>query len=311
MISRMAIRSSFRILFISLLALSATKSLAEENTGASLSIGSIRDQVEGSAIRILAKYGDSLNITDKLVPQEGSGNRRSFYALSQQFKVDTADKGNFGGVSFRYGVKYYNEGVKTDPNAPPREDGKPVIKFDGDQWMHVIPINIGADADRNFNNHDYLVEVGYIPALYKAGDSCFKIGANPIFGVGGQLGYRKRNALPTATGQLPEQSGPLRRLKLEGKAGLDFGCLSKTSGADQASTRLLDALLSGILSWQLSVAGTGWRDFVEQRNYKKYEGVLSIPTGPKSSIDIKREFGAAPTDFDTGAKFSANLTIEF
>lgn len=301
-----------RILTVSFLLLSASVSLAQEDSGASLTIGAIKDQVEGSAVHILAKYGESLGVTDKLIPKEISGDRGLFYTMSRQITIDETDKGNFGGISLRYGVKRYNVGVKTtavDENGAPLE--KPITKFDGDKWMHIFPMHIGADADRNFNNHDYLVEVGYIPAQYRYGDSCFKLGANPIIGLSAQLGHRQRSPVSTASGQPPEQSGSLRRLKLEGKLDFPLSCIFNTpSNTDQTAAGALDLVFSDIGQWQVMVSSTGWRDFVETRTYQKHELTVRIPTGAKTFLDLKREIGAAPTNFDTGAKFSANMTIE-
>lgn len=310
------------ILVTLVLLLSATSAIAQEDAGASLSIGAINDRVEGAAVRVLAKYGESLAVTDKLVPKGISDDRKSasFYTLSRQVTVDTTDKGSFGGVSFRYGVKFYNVGMKTenalDENGKPilDENGKiiTVTKFDGDKWAHVFPINIGADADRNFNNHDYLVEAGYIPAQFRSGDSCFKLGANPIVGLNVQLGHRQRTAVSTASGQPPEPSGNLRRLKLEGRLNFPLSCIFDTpSNTDNTSTDALGLVFADIGQWQVIASSIGWRDYVESRSYKKHELTIRIPTGAKTSFDLKREVGAAPTNFDTGAKFSANMNIEF
>lgn len=297
----------------SLLTVFVTGALAQENAATSLSIGAIKDQVESAAVHVLAKYGDSLSVTDKLVPQQISGDRGSFYTLSRQFTVDTADKGSFGGVSLRYGIKRYDVGLKTDPEAPPRADGKPVIKFDGDKWMHVIPIHFGADADRSLKNYDYLIEAGYIPALYRSGDSCFKLGANPIVGLSAQVGHRTRDPVPTALVPNPEKSGGLRRLKLEGKLDFALSCLlrTQTAAADQSNAGPLSMIFGDIGNWRIILSSTGWHDFSESRNYKKHEFTIRIPTSGKTSIDLKRDVGAAPTNFNTGAAFSANLNIEF
>lgn len=317
--NRIAASPYLQILATLLLSLSASLALAQEDSGASLTIGAIKDQVEGSSVHVLAKYADSLGVNDRLITSRKneiktiSGDRDIFYTLSRQFKVDTTDKGNFGGISLRYGVTRYDIGMKTtsvDENGNPLS--RPITKFDGDKWAHIFPIHVGADADRNFNNHDYLVEAGYIPAQYRSGDSCFKLGANPIIGLSAQLGHRQRSPVSTASGQPPEQSGSLRRLKLEGKLDFPFSCIFNTpSNTDQTAADALGLIFSDIGQWQVIVSSTGWRDFVESRTYQKHELTIRIPTGAKSSFDLKREVGAAPTNFDTGAKFSANMTIEF
>lgn len=285
---------------------------AQENAAASLSIGTVRDKAEAAAVRVIAKYGETLSVTDKLFPKEVSGDRGLFLTLSRQIKIDATDKGRFGGVLLRYGIKRYSVGMKTDPDAPPTVSGKPVVKFDGDKLMHVVPIQIGFDADRNFKNKDLLLEVGYIPALFRSGDSCFKLGANPIVGVSGQLGRRQRGSEPTEPGKAAESSGSLKRAKLEAKIDFPLSCVfAMPAATDASSTDPFRLIFGDVGRWQLALFSTSWRDFSESRNYRKHELTLRIPTSDKTFFELKREIGAAPTEFDTGAKFGANLTVQF
>jgi len=279
---------------------------AQDESNASISVGALKGKAEASVVRVLVKFGDSLAVTDRLVPKSLSGDRADFYTLNRVAKIDATETGQFGGLSLRYGVKYYNIGMKSEVF-----DGKPIVKFDGDKVMHVIPISIGADSDRNGKNRDLLLEAGYIPALFKGGDSCFKLGANPIAGVALQIGQRKRSAEPTEPGKPAETSGSLRRLKAEGKLDFALSCLLRLPAASASSDSAASVLFGDIGRWQLTLSSAAWRDFVEDRNYRRTELNIRIPTGGKSFVDFKREIGAAPTDFNTGAKFSANLTIEF
>ncbi len=145
-------------------------------------------------------------------------------------------------------------------------------------------------------------------------DDCFKLGANPLLGISAQLGHRTRdpNSVPT-DGQPESTSGSLRRLKAEGYLDMPFSCLfsasRKTNARDSHSA--LSVISADLSSWTLMFAGAAWRDFDERRSYRKYELTLRIPTGANAFMDLKREYGAAPTSFDTGAKFSANLTVLF
>lgn len=279
---------------------------AQGESGGSLTLGAIKERAEAPVVRVLAKFGDSLAIADQLVPGSVSGDRGTFYTLNRIVKVDATDKGQFGGVSVRYGLKYYSVGMKTETF-----EGKPITKFDGDRLMHVVPLSFGVDADRNLENRDYLLEVGYIPALFRSKETCFKLGANPIAGAALQAGRRTRSAEPTEAGKPAETSGSLARLKVEAKADFLFSCLFRPVAAEQPSASPLAILLADIGQWRLSLHAAAWRDFVENRNYRRTEINLRIPAGEQKFIDLKREIGAAPTDFNTGGKFSANLTIEF
>lgn len=291
---------------VMVLVAAASSTQAQDESAGSLTIGTIKEKAEASIVRVLAKFGDSLAISDRLVPKSESGDRGAFYTLNRVAKIDATEKGQFGGVSFRYGVKYYNVGMKTETF-----EGKEIIKFDGDKLMHVVPLSFGADADRDFKNRDYLLELGYIPALFRGTESCFKLGANPIAGAAVQVGHRKRSSETTEAGKPAESSGSLARLKGEAKFDFAFSCLFPKATEDKSSTSAIKTLFNGIGQWQLTAAIAAWRDFVESRNYRKTEINLRIPAGGQKFIDLKREIGAAPTDFNTGAKFSANLTIEF
>lgn len=288
------------------LSVASITSLAQGESSGSLTLGAIKEQAEAPVVRVLAKFGDSLAIADQLVPGSVSGDRGTFYTLNRIVKVDATDKGQFGGVSVRYGLKYYSVGMKTETF-----EGQPITKFDGDRLMHVVPLSFGVDADRNLENRDYLLELGYIPALFRSKETCFKLGANPIAGAALQVGRRTRSAEPTEAGKPAETSGSLARLKVEAKADFLFSCLFRPAAAGQPSASPLAILLADVGQWRLSLHAAAWRDFVENRNYRRTEINLRIPAGEQKFIDLKREIGAAPTDFNTGGKFSANLTIEF
>lgn len=297
-----------RPLAVATLSMACLSATGQETSAASLSVGALKGKAEEAAVRLLVKFGDSLSVTDRLIPKSTSGDRGEFYTLNRTAKIDATDNGQFGGVSVRYGVKYYNVGMKSEIF-----DGKPIIKFDGDKWMHVIPVSLGVDADRGFKNRDTLLEVGYIPALFKGTDSCFKIGANPIIGAALQVGHRKRVQESTETGKPPESSGSLRRLKVEGKFDFALSCVFRLPGAstETSGDSAARVLLGDIGRWQITLSSAAWRDFSEDRNYRRTELNVRIPTSAKTYVDFKREVGAAPAEYNTGAKYSANLTVEF
>ena len=83
------------------------------------------------------------------------------------------------------------------------------------------------------------------------------------------------------------------------------------AATDASSTDPFRLIFGDVGRWQLALFSTSWRDFSESRNYRKHELTLRIPTSDKTFFELKREIGAAPTEFDTGAKFGANLTVQF
>lgn len=305
---------SNKIVVILLSALISCGACADDATGASLSVGTIKTNLEQSGVRVLAKYGDSLALSDKLNVKKDNvkDGRSSFNIVSREFKVDATDDGKFGGINFRYGLQYYNIGVKEVVDAPGVPPGVTVIKFDGGKWMHVFPVNIGIDSDRNFRNRDYLIEAGYIPAKLSQSDSCFKLGANPIIALVGQAGYRKRAPINTPDNLNGEDSGELLRVKAEAKIDFALNCIVKSPTVDEAKTTgALDLMLLDLSQWRIMATTTAWHDFTEHKSYDKHNLTLRIPLSAKTFTDLKREVGQSPTNFDTGSSFSANLTIEF
>jgi hypothetical protein len=289
-----------------------------ENT---LSLGAVRDITEKAVVRLMVKHAEAWNADDKLVQRKTLvAGRETFYTTSRKAELNVTENGTFDGVILRYGVRAYSVNNELDKVLTQANDGKPVISIDSDSWIHVFPVEIGFDADENFNNRDALLEVAYVPLLLSDGN-CFKLGANPIIGISAQMGQQTRDSNSAAlAGQQTGTSGTLRRMKLDAKLDIPFTCLIRPSGnpATIDASSILSVLgsdisqLGSFLSdWTLSTSATGWRDFSDDRSYKKYEAVLRIPTGEKSTLDLKRELGAAPTAFDTGAKFSANLTLAF
>jgi len=287
---------------------------SQDISGASLSVGAIKDSFEATAVRVLIEQADAWNAEDKLfMAKQQKPGPETFYTMSRKFLIDATDKGTLGGVVLRYGFRVYNVTNEVDRTLPPRSDGTPAVTVDSTDWIHLFPVELGFDSDRSFKNQDVLLEVGYVPLHLNAGN-CFKLGANPIAGVAVQYGHRTRdpNTLVPA-GQVVETSGTLFRAKAEAKLVMPLSCVLNASGqpstADSASA--LSVLGTDISNWRLLASATGWRDFVENHTYKIYEVVLEIPTGAKTFLDIKREYGARPTTFDTGAKMSASLTVNF
>lgn len=298
---------------IGLLVSAAARGQADPS-GTTLSVGAVKDAAEAAVVRVFIKQVEGWNVDDKLVMSKKLVvGRETFYTMSRKFEIDATDKGTLGGVVLRYGARAYNVRNELDAEATRVNDGKPVISIDSGAWIHVFPVELGFDSDRSLKNRDVLLEAGYVPLHLNTGN-CFKLGANPIVGVSAQWGRRTRDtAAAVPAGQKAEASGSLRRLKADARFELPFSCVLKAtrqpSEADSAS--VLSVLGADLSQWTILTAATGWRDFVEHRTYKRYELVLRIPTGKNTFMDLKRELGAAPTNFDTGAKFSANLTVQF
>ncbi|MYM25495.1 hypothetical protein GTP46_22960 [Duganella sp. FT135W] len=278
-----------------------------EKTPTTISVGAIRDEIEGSAVRVLAKMGDAFAINEQLqatIPSQDASSG-TFNILSREVKIDASEKGKFGSATFRYGIQHYLIGLesKTLP------DGTVIRKSNGQ--MHVITAHFGADTDRSTKNRDLLLEVGYVPVYISQDETCWKLGVNPIIGISAQIGKRYRSTDPEYILTPGENSGGLRRVKAEGRLDFPLSCFGFSPG--ESSKSAAELILADISRWKIQMRSVKWRDFSEAKNYTKHELVIRIPTGVKAGtyMDLRREIGASPIEFDTGAKFGINFTLEF
>ena len=266
-------------------------SVAQDDKPLELSIGAVKDQVNASATRVLAKYADKFTYDEALKSPAGG----TFYQLSRKFTIDTADDNRFGGVRLRYGILGFSLPTKTT-----MFEGKPVIENDFDALGHVFGLRFGADTDRRVKVRDYLAEAMYMP--FKFTDSpCFKLSPDQGIALIGQLGRSD-----------PGNGGPttsLRRAKLEGQFITKFSCLMPTPGGSSSSPGRL--LAADIGNWQLRANAQLWRDFEARQSYRRFEATVRIPIAADKFVDLTRIVGADAPTFIKGSQFSANLTVAY
>lgn len=258
-----------------------------------LSLGTLKEEAEKSAVRALVKFGDGAALTEALVRPESA----SFYVVSRKVEFDATDSGTFGGVALRYGVVRYSP-TQRDVIV----DGLKLTQSAG--WINRYPVSLGLDADRDFKDRDLLLEAGWVPAMGNPGTSCFKLGLNPVIGIVGQLGRRTRD------NAAPDFERSLRRVKVEFKSAFEIGsCFGVRPSGNGAGP--LDALTADIAKWRVRLEATGWYDFVTRTEYKYAALTLRMPVGPDSFVDLKREVGATAPGFTQGSQYGAYLTVQY
>lgn len=276
------------------------------NSLGSVSLGSMHDQLEGGTVRLMAKIGDALGGTDDLYATDTSGR---FWVASREFAIDAADKGKFGNASVRLGARYYILSQSVEPGAP--IGMKPI--YDGG-LSHVFNFHLGADTDRNARNKDVLVEAAYLPMWKNPTNSCLSIGpSGHMLGVAAQVGHQKRSYEPAVVDS-KDESATLKRAKFEYRATLplSFKCDGVSPNTPKNKRGALsDVIFSEISMWSVLLHSTVWRDFTDKKTFKKHEVVLRIPMTKGAMLDLRRDIGASPVEFDTGSKYGANVTIEF
>lgn len=284
--------------------MAADQSSAPKNE---MSVGAVKDQAEGAAVRLLAKLGDKFSYKEEFVPTMPAPGSAygTFNLVSREFAVDAADKGKLGNATFRYGIQHYLVGLKKSTDG----DGNVFTDTSGN--MQIFSAHFGADTDRSLKNRDLLLELGYLPILAKP-DRCFSLGFNPLLGVGMQLGKRYRTTNPEYVLTEGNTGGVLKRLKGEGMLAFPLKCVGVKSNGS-GNPVILDTLFSDLSEWSLRFRTENWRDFAESKTYHKHTMIIRTPTGVKKDtfVDFRRDIGASPVEFNSGAKYGINLTLGF
>lgn len=272
---------------------------AAAETGLQLSLGTIKEKLEASAVRALVKFGDRLTLEDRL----SNVAQPVFFAVTRKVEFDVGDRGSFNGLNLRYGAKAFLVPIKevTLPN------GETARLSDSSGWMHVFPMTLGIDADRSFKNRDVLLEGGYVPFKGDAGLSCFKLGGNPAIGLSAQVGHRTRDPATVK----PEEKSSLRRVKAEILADFKLGCFRNTKSDAGADGSLADALAKDLADVQVLFEGRAWRDFDLHQSFRHAVLTIRVPTSKGIFMDFRREVGAEAPTFAKGSQFGVFLTVQY
>jgi hypothetical protein len=206
-------------------------------------------------------------------------------------KILTGDEDSFNGVVVKVtGHRMY---FKLKPNNFP----------DTTKMMHAMPVALGLETDRHFDNLNVLAEVGYVPFLLGEGRA-YKLGVNPAVGVFLQGGYKLYvdDAPADATGGAADESaeapdGALLRLKAEGTAQLELARFSQKADDPRGLYVLPRAAV--------------WYDIANSETYCRLEGILRITLAKDRHFDLDYEKGSGAPNFNRGDQFSANLTVSF
>ncbi len=131
-------KKSLRLALAGSTGLLLSSTWAQTDSGTSLTVGTIKDQLEASVVRVLIKQSDSWSAEEKLHQGKPlSEGRETFYTSSHKVEIDATDKGSLGGVVIRYGARVYSVENKLDPELTAANDGKPFFSIVDTSWIHV------------------------------------------------------------------------------------------------------------------------------------------------------------------------------
>jgi len=274
------------------------------NSPVELSIGTVRTAAEAAAVKFLAKYAEGLDdifLTNANKVKKTSADKGSILDLSPEVSIETGDQDSFNGIIAKMTGNYMRVTLKDikDPNNP----AKTLQVGDLGKLVHVVPISFGFESDRNFKSVSTILETGYVPLLIPRG-----VGFQHKVGIFAQAGYKfdaNKRSEPE-TGGAQDQSAEEKEssiLRLKGRAGTKLcvlgkgKCLHKINDDNWGVNVILDA--------------TGWYDLRNSKTYHSIEAILRLTLFNGRNFDLKYQDGSGAPNFNKGAEFSANLTVQF
>lgn len=287
-----AITLLFFSLVLSPLGVLAQVKSEEQTPPLSLSLGTIRTDAEAAAVNLLIEY--TKDLPDIFVNNSAKATDSSGWLLdlSPSIKIETGEKDAFNGVIVKMSGNYMHYYL-TDRAVPG------VLMPDLDRLFHAVPIALGFESDRRFNNVSALFEIGYVPFYLKGTNANFKLGLNPKVGVFLQTGYKFKGSEKEQSGGAADESKESPNstlLRLKGNFAADFSLIPFSEG-----------------KFGLSILpkATGWYDIANSTFYHSIELVARLTIAKGKHLDFKYQNGSGEPNFNKGDQFGANLTVQF
>lgn len=288
-----------------LLSLPVRSQDAESSESVELSLGTVRTTAEAAAVKFLAEYAEGLDdifITNASKVKKAGVDTGSILDLSPEVSIETGDEDSFNGVIAKMTGNYMRVQLKDIPD--PIDSVRTLQVGDLDKLVHVIPISVGFEGDRNFDSVSAILETGYIPLLIPRG-----VGFQHKIGIFAQAGYKfDANAEgEEETGGAQDQSAEGEDssiLRLKGRAGTQLCVLGK----NKACWRKINDENWGV---NVILDASGWYDINNSEVYHSLEAILRLTLFDGRHFDLKYQDGSGAPNFNEGEEFSANLTVQF
>ena len=253
----------------------------------SLSIGAIRTEADRPAIRIAVHADKPISANDL------QGNfRNGLIYLAPEIRIETGEADAFNAIITKVtgSVLFFTTtevgGIET-PNT---------------RFFHAIPISIGAETERRFENINVLAETGYVPWFQGSVPGQLK---KLRLGVFLQGGYKLPLEDITEGGVPAEPSGSLDESAEDPKTAL---LRAKASG--RFSPELIVWEATG-LAIGVRTDGDVWYDIANAEFYSRFEGAFRIRFGKDRYVEFIYQKGSGAPNFNSGQQFGTALTLTF
>lgn len=241
-----------------------------------LSIGTMRTQLEASAVRLAIKYAADFSGRDIQMDFENG-----LTYLTPEIDIQTGEEDALDAVNLKLSGAYLHFATTTVGG----------IETPNSEFFHTIPFGIGFESDREFRNSAVLAEFGYAPWYQGAAPALLKKSKIGLFFQGG---YKfAEGEIVSANESREDPDSALMRLKAV--FAMQVPVVPGTEG------RAVDGMADL----------KGWRDLANGEWYYSIKlGARLILTADKS-FDLLWERGSGAPNFNEGEQFSANLTMMF
>ena len=267
----------------------STVSFAEEEKPLSFSLGTVRTELEAGAVQYVVKYMEDLNKKDFLKDFE-----RSLFYFTPNIALKTGEKDSFNSLIAKLTGNWLffdviNVGGIDTPNS---------------KFFHGVPISLGLETNRNFQNVNAIAEIGYIPYFQNVAPKYLNLKKSKI-GVFLQGGYKfEVDDTEIGQSQQAEEGGDLDE--------------SKESPNDELARIKGSATFNPIEFLSASNQGVGfignvdgWYDIINGETYYRIDGIIRFYLNKDKHFDFSYEKGSGAPNFNEGEQYSANLTVSF
>ena len=278
-----------RLILLIYFCLLTSLSIAQENP-LSIFLGNIRTDAEKSAIRLAINYTQDINgifITDAV---DSDGNW--LLSIDPEVKIETGEEDAFSSLIVKASgmfISFSDTTIAGIGNVPK-----------SNSFLNIIPVSIGFETDKTFDNVNGLVEVGYIP-WYQLSNRTPDIIRKTKIGIFLQGGFKFKltdvDSVNNIGGNVSEgeeiPDDPLLRIK--GSLGFDTKYQFKENGFGIGLIGMSDA----------------WYDFLNSKIYYRLQAVVRVLLSNDKFIDFDYEKGSGAPNFNEGDQYGVGLTIDF
>lgn len=268
-------------------------SLMGQNSGSSLSIGTIKTELKQTAINIGINYIrdlDSLFQTKDLF----MANNNSLFQATPEFDVLTGGADAFSSITAKLtGLWMFFSDTTIAGFVTPNTS----------KMFHTLPVSMGIETNNNFNIINSLVEVGYVPWYQTIGNKKTPSWLKKTkFGIFLQAGYKfeidTAGMSSLSGGSVDESNEEVNDPIFRAKASFAINTLKLV--------KLNNGMAVGVVG-----SADSWYNFLNSELFYRLKAKIRFYLTKKQFFDFIYQKGSGAPDFNKGDQYGIGLTIAF